>query len=280
MNINKYKIILCDSYEKNGKCNYNNKCNFAHGKHELICLFDEECVNEICKRKHPKRDRNRSTITKKNNENNNKVNILEEKDFPPVGNNALINNKKYSKSNILFSDILKKEKNQKILNVDKENNNILNIKLKENDINKKIKDLDMSLSQINKNDWSNSIDIEKIEKEKEKLELELEEINKNIIQKINLNDNIESKYEDEVDLPKVTFTIKEIDNNNNNDEILNLLTKMINQISDFKKDIKPLINNKIKNDYIKYNFTKDLNKIKSDIDLLKDNYKDITKILT
>lgn len=54
-----YKIKLCNFYKKHGKCNKNDKCNYAHGDNELR-LYKKECINELkcfkkdCLFQHPK----------------------------------------------------------------------------------------------------------------------------------------------------------------------------------------------------------------------------------
>lgn len=244
----KYKTRLCNHYKEYGKCDYNDKCRFAHGEQELICLFDEECINNSCKRKHQKRDKNKEIIEKsiKNNNNDDKINILEETEFPHI-NDISVNNKDSDISNVLFSDILKNKDDLKLNN--------------EKNINKQIEDLDIKLSCLDDNNWCDSIEIENIEREKN----ELKELNKN---------NTNGDYKEEFHLPKITFRIEE-NGDNNDDEILRLVDKMMDDFIIFKEHIIPFVNNNIKYDYIKYSFINDLNKIKLEIESFKNNYKDI-----
>lgn len=65
MNINKdnklnkydYKTSLCKEYSEDNNCKSGENCDFAHGKHELRCIFDETCnKGKECYKIHPKRD--------------------------------------------------------------------------------------------------------------------------------------------------------------------------------------------------------------------------------
>lgn len=54
-----YKIKECSNYIKNGKCNYGDRCNYAHGKEDLrefrnYCISGLKCFRKDCKFEHPK----------------------------------------------------------------------------------------------------------------------------------------------------------------------------------------------------------------------------------
>lgn len=166
---NKYKTKLCNYFDKYGKCNNNDYCKFAHGVSELRCLFDEDCVNEKCKRIHLNRDKN-----------NEKANI-----------------------NINEKSVLKDNNTDNTRNINNENIPIqLNI---------------------------NGIDVD-----------DFDDIKENKIEIINLINNMETVFEK------------------------------------YNENIKQSINDKIKNNHLKYTLLNNLNEIKMEIELFKNNYKDIT----
>lgn len=72
----------------------------------------------------------------------------------------------------------------------------------------------------------------------------------------------------------VSFNIDSIDNN----EIDYLINDMENIFEKYSKNIKQTINHDIKSNDIKFILLNNLNEIKMDIILLKNNYKDITNI--
>ena len=43
---NRYKTKLCENYKKGGYCQFGNKCSYAHGKHDLRILNEDE--KDIC----------------------------------------------------------------------------------------------------------------------------------------------------------------------------------------------------------------------------------------
>lgn len=180
----KYKLKICDFYMK-GKCNKQDECTYAHGEKELLCVFDENCLDD-----------NIYIKNKENKESFKKVDIFDEKEFPIFNNNT--NPKKdISDTNNITYDL------KKILNIKDE--------------------------------------YKYIKKEKEKFE----------------------------------FNIQKIDNNiNENIEIIN---KMYNEILKLNMEIKQNIKKYIKNDYLKFIFINDLNKIESNIKIFKDNYEDCLK---
>lgn len=195
----KYKLKICDFYMK-GKCNKQDECTYAHGEKELLCVFNENCLNDKCGRIHINRDENINDNIyikdKENKESFKKVDIFNEKEFPILNNNTNFKKDIIDTNNITYD--LKK---------------ILNIK----------------------------DEYKYIEKEKEKFE----------------------------------FNIQKIDNNiNENIEIIN---KMYNEILKLNMDIKQNIKKYIKNDYLKFIFINDLNKIESNIKIFKDNYEDCFK---
>lgn len=258
----RYKIKLCDFYKKDGKCNNKDKCTYAHGNNELRCMFDENCVNDNCKRIHVKRD--------------NKININRK-------NEIILDN--------LTSDL------KNILNVTQNKNND-NLENKIINIKKELYNKYMKLSRIDKNDWSNSIDVEDIEKEIKILELEYEKLkisNKkgsaifdndiNLDSIFNINEDYEKDKDEYTIIPEIKLTINGInyyeDNHIQNNkkqelkEIINLIDNMENQFSSFNENIKQIINKEIKNNYLKFILLNNLNKIKTEINLFKSNYEDI-----
>lgn len=196
---NKYKTKLCNYFDKYGKCNNNDDCNYAHGEKDLRCLFDEDCINEKCKRIHLKRDKY------KHNEFNEKVNLNID-DFPVLNddNTRNIDNKE---NKIFYSDIVKKEK-----------------------IYQK------QLDNLDHND------------------------NANIPIQLNINgmdvDDFDDIKEDKID-------------------IMNLINDMESVFEKYNENIKQAINDKIKNNHLKYTFLNNLNEIKMEIKLFKNNYKDV-----
>ena len=40
-NICKYKTEMCKNFSENGYCHYGDKCQFAHGAHELVAMFSQ-----------------------------------------------------------------------------------------------------------------------------------------------------------------------------------------------------------------------------------------------
>lgn len=290
MNISdKYKVKLCDFYKK-GKCNNQDECTYAHGEDDLRCIFNEYCINEKCKRIHIKKYKDEKQESIKDN---NKINIFDEKEFPIINNNI---KKVHNKNKLLYSDIIKKENDnykysyeltsslENVLNVVKNNDeyfedNLMNVK-------RQLQEKYISLIQIDKNDWSNSIEIEDIEKEIETLKLKYEELknlnkkddifdsNINIDSIFNINDN--NKEEDYIKIPEIKLTINGVNYFEAEDNHIDILIDdMEKQFLKFKKNIKQCIDNEIKNDYLKFILINSLNKIKSEIDLFKNNYKDI-----
>lgn len=305
---NRYKLRLCNFHENNKECNKGSNCTFAHGKDELRCIFDEDCVNEECKRIHLKRDKN---IITKNKEklNNNKINIFDYKEFPVINNKVKDKNEKNKKeeymNNYKYSGNLTSNL-KKVLNITENNNNLEDnlIKVKEQ-LQKKY----IELSQIDKNNWANSIDIEDIENEINILELKYEKLKtltkkeNNIFDDENLNLDIifniddkkeinENDFSDDIKIPVIKLTINGVNYNednyitksiknktnsvNNTDNKINILIDNIEKkISNFNENIKQIINDEIKNDYFKIILLNNLNKINSEINLLKNNYKDV-----
>lgn len=253
---NRYKLRLCNFYENNKECNKGSDCTFAHGKNELRCIFDEDCVNEECKRIHLKKDKNMITKNKKRNE--------------------YMNNYKYSGR--LTSNL------KKVLNITENNNNLEDnlIKVKEQ-LQKKY----IELSQIDKNNWANSIDIENIENEINILDLKYEKL-----KTLNKNEINENNFSDDIEIPVINITINCVNYNednyitksiknkknsvNNTDNKINILIDSIEKkFSNFNENIKQIINDEIKDDYFKIILLNNLNKINSEINLLKNNYKDV-----
>lgn len=60
-------------------------------------------------------------------------------------------------------------------------------------------------------------------------------------------------------------------------EIINLINNMEIVFEKYNENIKQSINDKIKNNHLKYTLLNNLNEIKMEIELFKNNYKDVTK---
>lgn len=167
---------------------------FCSGIEELRCLFDENCINETCKRVH----------TNKNNDT--KKGYIDK--FSD----------KIKKNEIFYSDMIKKEK----------------IQIKQNKINIKEQSDDLSYKNI---DWTETIDDEDLE---------------------NINEFINIKFEKK-----------------NNVDIL--IKDMENSLKSYIKKIKYNINIIEKHNInidAKLHLIFQLNKILSEMQLFKENYKD------
>lgn len=199
------------------------------------------------------------------------------------------------KNEIILDNLTSDLKN--ILNVTQNKNND-NLENKIINIKKELYNKYMKLSRIDKNDWSNSIDVEDIEKEIKILELEYEKLkisNKkgsaifdndiNLDSIFNINEDYEKDKDEYTIIPEIKLTINGInyyeDNHIQNNkkqelkEIINLIDNMENQFSSFNENIKQIINKEIKNNYLKFILLNNLNKIKTEINLFKSNYEDI-----
>lgn len=301
MYINKHKTILCLKYNEDeslNKCSYGEKCLFAHSNNELRCIFDDDCSNKYCERVHLKRDKNIITKIKENkkDENYNKIDIKDEKEFPIINN--YVKNMEDTKK--LYSDIVKEENNEDNTTIYKYSNNltsnlknVLNIKSDDNnnleekerkltDINKSLQDLNRELSQIDKNDWTNSIEVQDIEEKMEYLELKKKNLEKEInILKSEKKDI--SKFNDKVNeskLPEISVTITEINiknNSKNKGEILISLDNIEKDFLSFNENVKQKINYKVKDEYHKFMLLNNLNNISSKISLFRNNYEDIIR---
>lgn len=218
-----------------------------------------------------------------------------------INTNKLDVDKIINKENkVLYSDIIKKNKKnytdsniKKISNVTKNNNNKDNlIKIKEQ-LQKKY----IELSKIDKNSWADSIEVEDIENEINILELKYENFKK--LNKEENNIFYDKKELNEIDsdnmkIPNIKITInginydgdklitESIKNKTNslskNDEKISILiNNMKNDFTDFNNKMKQIIGNEINDDYFKIVLYNNLNKIGSEIELFKDNYKNIVK---
>lgn len=276
--LNNYKSKICDFY-KNGSCINKNNCSYAHGEEELRCIFDDKCINEKCRRIHLKRDKN-IYINKEKIMKNNDINLFSEKEFPSMNN--IKHNKHLNNNNLSYSEIIKKE-NSNILDVH-ENKNIYNFDDEIKNIKKKLKKKYINLIKIDKNDWSNSFDIENIEREIKDLRTEYEKIktlyNENLNKDFDINlIYLFDKYEEtninenNFNTPKITVNI-----NINNNETNNLINDIENKILKFNEKMKQIINKEIKDNNIKFILLGDLNKIYSDVKLFKYNYKSIKEL--
>lgn len=218
-----------------------------------------------------------------------------------INTNKLDVDKIINKENkVLYSDIIKKNKKnytdsniKKISNVTKNNNNKDNlIKIKEQ-LQKKY----IELSKIDKNSWADSIEVEDIENEINILELKYENFKK--LNKEENNIFYDKKELNEIDsdnmkIPNIKITINDINYDGdklitesiknktnslskNDEKISILINNMKNDFTDFNNKMKQIIGNEINDDYFKIVLYNNLNKIGSEIELFKDNYKNIVK---
>lgn len=206
---NKYKTRICNYFNDYGKCNNGDECKFAHGENELRCLFDENCINENCRRIHINKENKNSEIDNMENDKKVKFNMNINESFILNDNDKQkINNRK---NEISYSDILKKLNNS---DDNKKENENMNIPIQFNINGTNIKDL---------------------------------------------NENIKEK-ENDIDIMK-------------------LINDMEDVFKKYDKDIKQFINDRIKDNYIKYIFLNNLNEIKMEIDLFKNNFRDMSTII-
>jgi hypothetical protein len=239
--------------------------------------------------------------------------IPKENEFPDlikdvnVKNDNFSNNTKFKYSDVLtsnFKNVLNINKNNKNEGIDNINDaNELYIKKQIISIKNKLYDKYKELSKIDKKDWSNSFEIDKIEKEIEILKLEYKK-NKvlikeeyNIFNEENNDLNIlfnnvhnENNIKEIDELLNIEITINGIDINKikNDESILQiniskekneievLIENMEKEVEIYCKQIKTNINNNIKDSYSKIILISNLNKISSMINLLKINYKDLS----
>lgn len=165
-------------------------------------------------------------------------------------------------------------------------NNDENFEDKLMNVKKQLQEKYIYLIQIDKNDWSNSIEIEDIEKEIETLKLKYEELkilnkkedifdsNINLDYIFNINDD--NKEDDYIKISEIKLTINGVNYFEAEDNHIDILIDdMEKQFLKFNKNIKQNIDNEIKNDYLRFILLNSLNKIKSEINLFKNNYKDI-----
>lgn len=312
---NKIKKVLCKNWLDN-KCKFTKKeCNFAHGEGDIVkikCLSGLNCWVENCIYQHPQEwnsyDNKKECIfcpkgfcDKSNNKYKHIIdNVIKEVDknvileiskinnFPSIVKNKNINNLEYKYSDVLNIKNNNSDYSYKKIDVKtkKENNKLINIK-------KQLQNKYIVLSKIDKEDWSNSIDIETIEKEIDIINLEYEKLkiikmennvfdddNLNLDVIFNNNDNKKEYHENDLcnytNIPNISLTINGI----NYDDYNNDKNKIENMEKDFEihvKKIKQNINNNIKNSYYKFILLNNLNEIKMMIDLFKRNYEDIIK---
>lgn len=297
---NKYKKEIC-LYWKNGNCKKDKKeCSFAHGINDIKkydCQNGIKCYNENCNFSHPngwnayhnKKDClfcNKKDIKYKHIFDENIQ--INEKDF--------FNNEKFPSINKM--DNINKDfiKDKTIID---DENILINVK-------KELYNEYKKLSKLDHNSWANSIEIEEIDNKinilKNKYNIIKEKCKKEEIFNNDLNLNIfDNEYNDECNeiednknnLPNIYLTINGIEINektediyknkiNPNDEIevgndiLFILDKMENANKNFVNDIKKLLDiNKNKNNRNLLEYKYQLNKLISEIYLLKLNYNDI-----
>lgn len=237
-----YKLKLCNFYEKHGKCTKGNECNYAHGKDELRdftkdCINGSKCFKKDCLFLHPKNW---------NPEDN--IRICE----------YYLNGYCVNEDNCNFKHIKENEEVE---------NNYEKIKINENDLLKNI--------DINNNDefpeLKENINSDILEEEKISVnELEIKDSqykDSKVNQKHNLSPNIEI----------FVNGIKNDNKENDFNEIENLINNLQNDFLKYTKKIKIKIDETFTEDKYIYGIDMklELNKIMSEIDLLKNNYQDI-----
>lgn len=255
-----YKLRLCNFYEKHRKCTKSDKCNYAHGKEELR-EFKKECINGLkcfkkdCLYLHPEswnpEDNIRICEYYLNgycvNEDNCKFKHIKKDE--KVKNNY---------EEIKKDENIKIEENNKYIDI---NNNDEFPELKENIISDIIKTNDDILEDKKTSELIENNNVNGLESK----DSQCKDINVN--QNYNLSPNIE-------------FFVNRIKNDNKeNDfnEIENLINNLQNDFLKYTKKIKINIDETFTEDKYIYgiNMKLELNKIMSEIDLLKKNYQDI-----
>lgn len=248
-----HKSKQCIFFKK-GSCNKDSFCTYAHGKNEIKeyikkCKFGINCIN---KEKGCIFDHTNDLDHIKNN------------------NNEITDNFKNT--------------------IDKSN------------IKSKLQNKYKELSKIDKEDWANDFEIKEIEDEIDNLKLEYKKL-KNINKKINYYDNLDLDVIFNLDTENnndnintigsincdnkgkdfftancnINVTINELDsckNNDNNEIIENIEKDIIKYVEEIKNNVYTSEN--IKKD-IKITLMNDINRIKSNITLFKNNYNDIIK---
>lgn len=261
-----YKLKLCKFYEKSGKCTKGDKCNYAHGKNEIReikkdnCINGEKCFKKYCKFNHPE------GWNYKNN-----IKICE---F--FKNGYCIN-----EDNCKFKHINEIEKN---------NSDSVYTEIKENiDIND-----DNDFPSLNEIENSNIIKINKglineisfnsIENMNLKNDIQYHEINKD--ENISISKFNSSSPNIDIFVDGIEYNDKDknnnmlnINENTNNIEIENLINNLQNDFMNFSGKIKNNIDEVFTEDKHNYgiNMKLELNKIISEINLFKNNYKDIIR---
>lgn len=310
---NKYKREIC-IYWKQGRCIRENNCTFAHGVNDIkkyYCQNGIKCYNENCNFSHPngwiaynnKRDClfcNKGFCNKKdikykhifdeniqiNEKDENFQNI--EKDF--------FNNEKFPSIN--KTDNINKDfiKDKTIID---DENILINVK-------KELYDEYKKLSKLDHNSWANSIEIEEIDNKINMLKNKYNII-KGKCKKEEIFDNdlilniFDNEYNDEYNeiednknnLPNIYLTINGIEINEEiediykdktnpynkieaENDILFILDKMENANKVFINDIKKLLDineHEDKENILMFKYQ--LNKLVSNIYLIKNNYKDM-----
>jgi hypothetical protein len=195
-------------------------------------------------------------------------------------------NIKNKQNKVLYSDIIKKDKEnytdnynysdsltsniKKVLNITKNNDEDNLIKIKEQ-LQKKY----IELSKIDKNNWADSIEIEDIENEINILELKEIDSGNMKIPNIKLTINGINYDGDKLIIESIKNKTNSL--SKNDEKISILINDMENYFADFNNKMKQIIGDKINNDYFKIILFNNLNKIGSEIELFKNNYKDIVK---
>lgn len=241
-----YKLKLCNFYEKHGKCKKGIECNYAHGKDELRdftkdCINGLKCFKKDCLFLHPKNW---------NPEDN--IRICE----------YYLNGYCVNEDNCKFKHI---KENEELKNNYEEIKNDENIKINENDL---LKNIDINnndeFPELKENIISDTIKTNNVN------ELEIKDSqykDSKVNQKYNLSPNIEI----------FVNGIKNDDKENDFNEIENLINNLQNDFLKYTKEIKVNIDETFIEDKYIYGIDMklELNKIMSEIYLLKNNYQDI-----
>lgn len=309
---NFYKKGKCN---KNNLCTYAHGLSELR-EYKKDCKFGINCLNKECNFYHPK-NWNYMKNNKKDEENIifvQKEVLKNDNDFPAlmINNDNYIktNDNIYKKPKVLFADIIKNDKK----NV-KDNNNInqdkLDVETQTINIKNKIQNKYKELSNIDEKNWENDFEIREIEDEIETLKLEydkLNTVNKKVnyyeeFDDLNLNNifnldiensnneimkNIDYGKEDKIENnPNINITINgfNICKNVNDEfniyeynEINKIIDNMEMDIENYINKIKEIINKQInfKKD-IKIELIKNLNGMKSNVELFRNNYNDLLK---
>lgn len=279
-----YKLKLCNFYEKYKKCDKGDECNYAHGKEELRFFKKDDCYNGL---KCFKKDCDFSHPENWNPENNKRIcefyangycnkeenckfkhcNINVEKDIGEKKENSnkknncykedIKINEEYKKIDINNNDDFPVLKENVIFNTTISNNYNEN-EVVQNQFNNQYSEINNREDIINKKD-----NIIKINKDKENNSSPNIEIFMNGFKYNDKNNILNINYENII---------------NNTEKLINIL---YNNSLNLVKEIKENIDKEFTGDNEKYgiNMKLKLNEIISEINLFKNNYKDVINLI-